>query len=95
MSGYAAVAADIALSDPVYRATGTIEIRKQSAEVVPVDALFQFERISDRGGVLGAMETMYQRGKIQEESLFYEHKKHTGALPGRVLRNTYWHANHA
>jgi methylmalonyl-CoA mutase len=41
----------------------------------------EFERISQRGGVLGAMDTMYQRGKIQEESLFYESKKHDGSLP--------------
>ena len=46
------------------------------------EAVYQeFERISERGGVLGAMETMYQRGKIQEESLYYEHKKHDGSLP--------------
>ena len=43
--------------------------------------LQEFEKISDRGGVLGAMETGYQRGKIQEESMFYEHKKHDGTLP--------------
>ena len=43
--------------------------------------LIEFERISERGGVLGAMETGYQRGKIQDESLFYEHKKHDGSLP--------------
>jgi methylmalonyl-CoA mutase len=43
--------------------------------------LQEFDRISDRGGVLGAMETMYQRGKIQEESLAYETMKHTGELP--------------
>lgn len=41
----------------------------------------EFEAISERGGVLGAMDTMYQRGKIQEESLYYEHKKHDGTLP--------------
>ena len=41
----------------------------------------EFERIAERGGVLGAMETMYQRGKIQEESLYYEHRKHDGSLP--------------
>jgi methylmalonyl-CoA mutase len=41
----------------------------------------EFERISERGGVLGAMDTMYQRGKIQEESLYYESKKHDGSLP--------------
>jgi methylmalonyl-CoA mutase len=41
----------------------------------------EFERISERGGVLGAMDTMYQRGKIQDESLYYESKKHDGSLP--------------
>ncbi len=43
--------------------------------------LQEFERIAERGGVLGAMETGYQRGKIQEESLHYETKKHDGSLP--------------
>jgi methylmalonyl-CoA mutase len=41
----------------------------------------EFERISERGGVLGAMESMYQRGKIQDESLYYEARKHDGSLP--------------
>ena len=41
----------------------------------------EFDALSERGGVLGAMDTMYQRGKIQEESLYYEHKKHDGSLP--------------
>jgi methylmalonyl-CoA mutase len=41
----------------------------------------EFDSLSERGGVLGAMETMYQRGKIQEESLYYEHRKHDGSLP--------------
>jgi methylmalonyl-CoA mutase len=41
----------------------------------------EFDALSERGGVLGAMETMYQRGKIQEESLHYETKKHDGSLP--------------
>ena len=46
------------------------------------EAVYQeFERISERGGVLGAMDTMYQRGKIQEESLYYEGQKHDGSLP--------------
>ena len=46
------------------------------------EAVFQeFERISERGGVLGAMDTMYQRGKIQDESLYYESRKHDGSLP--------------
>ena len=43
--------------------------------------LAEFDRITDRGGVLGAMERMYQRNKIQEESLHYETMKHTGELP--------------
>jgi len=43
--------------------------------------LREFRRLTDRGGVLGAMETMYQRSKIQEESLHYEHRKHSGELP--------------
>jgi methylmalonyl-CoA mutase len=41
----------------------------------------EFESLSERGGVLGAMETMYQRGKIQEESMYYERQKHDGTLP--------------
>ena len=46
------------------------------------EAVYQeFERISERGGVLGAMETMYQRSRIQEESLYYESRKHDGTLP--------------
>src|SRR3546814_571484 len=52
----------------------------------------EFEAISERGGVLGAMDTMYQRGKIQEESLYYEHKKrseeHTSELQS-LMRTTY------
>ncbi|HNA99950.1 MAG TPA: methylmalonyl-CoA mutase family protein, partial [Marmoricola sp.] len=43
--------------------------------------LVEFERISERGGALGAMETGYQRGKIQDESMLYEHRKHDGSLP--------------
>jgi methylmalonyl-CoA mutase len=43
--------------------------------------LEEFSRIDQRGGVLGAMETQYQRGKIQSESLHYEHQKHSGELP--------------
>jgi methylmalonyl-CoA mutase len=50
-------------------------------DLVEEAVLREFERINDRGGVLGAMETMYQRGKIQEESLVYERRKHTGELP--------------
>ncbi|WNR42059.1 fused isobutyryl-CoA mutase/GTPase IcmF [Paenibacillus roseipurpureus] len=50
-------------------------------DLVEEAVLVEFGRIHDRGGVLGAMETQYQRGKIQEESLHYEHKKHSGELP--------------
>ena len=54
----------------------------------------EFEAISERGGVLGAMDTMYQRGKIQEESLYYEHKKHDGSLP-LIGVNTFLPKEHA
>jgi methylmalonyl-CoA mutase len=50
-------------------------------ELVEEAVLAEFERIAERGGVLGAMETGYQRGKIQEESLHYEMLKHTGEYP--------------
>ncbi|GAC1629418.1 MAG: methylmalonyl-CoA mutase family protein [Nevskia sp.] len=50
-------------------------------DLVEEAVLREFEAIASRGGVLGAMETGYQRGKIQEESMFYEHKKHDGSLP--------------
>ncbi|HTS52367.1 MAG TPA: fused isobutyryl-CoA mutase/GTPase IcmF [Burkholderiales bacterium] len=50
-------------------------------ELVEEAVLEEFEAISERGGVLGAMELGYQRGKIQEESLYYEHKKHDGSYP--------------
>lgn len=51
------------------------------AEIVEQAVLAEFERISDKGGVLGAMESMYQRGKIQEESLYYETQKDSGEFP--------------
>ncbi len=54
----------------------------------------EFEAISERGGVLGAMDTMYQRGKIQEESMHYEQKKHDGSLP-LIGVNTYLPKDHA
>ncbi|MBW8368073.1 MAG: methylmalonyl-CoA mutase family protein [Arenimonas sp.] len=54
----------------------------------------EFEALSERGGVLGAMDTMYQRGKIQEESLYYEHKKHDGSLP-LIGVNTFLPKDHA
>jgi len=56
-------------------------IIEELTELVEEAVLAEFDRINERGGVLGAMETMYQRGKIQEESLYYEHLKHTGELP--------------
>lgn len=56
-------------------------IIEELTDLVEEAVLNEFRRIHDRGGVLGAMETQYQRGKIQEESLYYEHKKHSGELP--------------
>jgi methylmalonyl-CoA mutase len=50
-------------------------------DMVEEAVLEEFSRIDQRGGVLGAMETQYQRGKIQSESLLYEHQKHSGELP--------------
>jgi len=50
-------------------------------DLVEEAVLTEFNRITERGGVLGAMERMYQRNKIQEESMFYEHQKHTGEYP--------------
>ncbi len=54
---------------------------EEMTDLVEEAVLTEFDRINERGGVLGAMERMYQRNKIQEESLFYEHQKHTGELP--------------
>ncbi|HEX8462145.1 MAG TPA: methylmalonyl-CoA mutase family protein, partial [Segetibacter sp.] len=54
---------------------------EELTDLVEEAVLTEFDKINDRGGVLGAMERMYQRNKIQEESLFYEHQKHTGELP--------------
>ncbi|MGB5132107.1 MAG: methylmalonyl-CoA mutase family protein, partial [Steroidobacteraceae bacterium] len=56
-------------------------VLERLTEVVEEAVYREFDSISERGGVLGAMETMYQRGKIQEESLYYEHRKHDGTLP--------------
>lgn len=56
-------------------------IIEELTELVEEAVLIEFERISERGGVLGAMETGYQRGKIQDESMYYEHRKHDGSLP--------------
>jgi isobutyryl-CoA mutase len=54
---------------------------EELTDLVEEAVLTEFDRITERGGVLGAMERMYQRNKIQEESLYYEHQKHTGELP--------------
>jgi methylmalonyl-CoA mutase len=56
-------------------------IMEELTDLVEEAVMQEFERIAERGGVLGAMETGYQRGKIQEESMLYEHKKHDGSLP--------------
>lgn len=67
-------------------------IIEELTDLVEEAVLKEFERINDRGGVLGAMETQYQRGKIQEESMYYEHLKHTGELP-IIGVNTYLNPN--
>ena len=56
-------------------------IVEELTDLVEEAVCVEFESISERGGVLGAMDTMYQRGKIQDESLYYESKKHDGSLP--------------
>jgi len=56
-------------------------IIEELTDLVEEAVLQEFERLNARGGVLGAMETQYQRGKIQDESMYYEMKKHTGELP--------------
>src|SRR5205823_12755985 len=56
-------------------------IIEELTDLVEEAVLKEFEAVSERGGVLGAMETGYQRGKIQEESLYYEHQKHDGTYP--------------
>jgi len=56
-------------------------IIEELTDLVEEAVMLEFDRITERGGVLGAMETMYQRGKIQEESLYYETLKHTGEYP--------------
>jgi methylmalonyl-CoA mutase len=56
-------------------------IIEELTDLVEAAVLSEFDKISERGGVLGAMETMYQRSKIQEESLYYETLKHTGEYP--------------
>jgi methylmalonyl-CoA mutase len=56
-------------------------IIEELTDLVEEAVLTEFDRITERGGVLGSMETMYQRSKIQEESLYYETLKHSGELP--------------
>lgn len=63
-------------------------IIEELTELLEEAVLSEFVRLSERGGVLGAMETGYQRGKIQEESIYYEHKKHDGSMP-LIGVNTY------
>lgn len=67
-------------------------IIEELTDLVEQAVLEEFDRINDRGGVLGAMETQYQRGKIQEESMLYEHLKHSGELP-IIGVNTYLNPN--
>ncbi|MFK2825639.1 methylmalonyl-CoA mutase family protein [Bacillus sp. B190/17] len=67
-------------------------IIEELTDLVEEAVLQEFERLNDRGGVLGAMETQYQRGKIQEESMHYEMLKHTGELP-IIGVNTYLNPN--
>jgi methylmalonyl-CoA mutase len=56
-------------------------IVEELTDLVETSVLAELDRISERGGVLGAMETGYQRGRIQDDSMLYEHKKHDGTLP--------------
>ena len=56
-------------------------IIEELTDLVEEAVYAEFDRITERGGVLGAMETMYQRSKIQEDSLYYEMQKHTGEFP--------------
>ena len=53
----------------------------QVTNLVEEAVLAEFDRLAERGGVLGAMETGYQRGRIQDESMLYEQRKHDGSLP--------------
>src|SRR5690606_6988947 len=72
------VSSDLAKNENPLQGSFIIE---QLTELVEEAVYAEFERLSDRGGVLGAMETMYQRGKIQEESHYYEELKHKGLYP--------------
>jgi methylmalonyl-CoA mutase len=68
-------------------------IVEELTDLVEEAVLAELERISERGGVLGAMETGYQRGRIQDESMLYEHRKHDGSLP-IIGVNTFRNPNH-
>jgi methylmalonyl-CoA mutase len=68
----------LAMNENPYQGSFVIE---ELTDLVEEAVLKEFEAIASRGGVLGAMETGYQRGKIQEESLYYEHRKHDGSYP--------------
>lgn len=67
-------------------------IAEELTDLVEEAVLQEFDKLNDRGGVLGSMETQYQRGKIQEESMLYEMKKHSGELP-IIGVNTYLNPN--
>jgi len=67
---------------------------EELTDLVEAAVLAEFDRISERGGVLGAMETGYQRGRIQDESMYYEHQKHDGSLP-IIGVNTFMNPNPA
>ncbi|NNU90077.1 MULTISPECIES: fused isobutyryl-CoA mutase/GTPase IcmF [Anoxybacillus] len=69
-------------------------IIEELTDLVEEAVLKEFERLDERGGVLGAMEMQYQRGKIQDESMYYEMKKHSGELP-IIGVNTYLNPNAA
>jgi isobutyryl-CoA mutase len=68
----------LAMNENPYQGSFVID---ELTDLVEEAVLKEFEAIASRGGVLGAMETGYQRGKIQEESLYYEHRKHDGSYP--------------
>lgn len=67
-------------------------VAEELTDLVEQAVLEEFDKLNDRGGVLGSMETQYQRGKIQEESMHYEMKKHSGELP-IIGVNTYLNPN--
>ncbi|NQT68349.1 MAG: methylmalonyl-CoA mutase, partial [Desulfobacteraceae bacterium] len=68
----------LAGNENMYQGSFVVE---ELTRLVEEAVLMEYDRITERGGVLGAMETGYQRSKIQEESIFYENLKHTGELP--------------